>query len=194
MNRRTLTFGLVGGAALAAGIGWALRHKAAAPVADVAAPASLPLSPSPAAAASAGEPVDLWAQRYERPEGGELVFADLRGKPLLINFWATWCPPCVREMPLLDSHAKAYAAKGLQVIGLAIDGPSPVREFLRKTPVSFPIGLTGFGGTELARSLGNASGGLPFTVLFDAKGQVVQTKLGETHADELQGWMRGIGL
>jgi thiol-disulfide isomerase/thioredoxin len=189
MNRRTLTFGLIGGAALAAGIGWSLRRP------SPATPAPAPTLPTAAAAgASAEAPIDLWAQRYERPEGGELVFADLRGKPLLINFWATWCPPCVREMPLLDSHAKAYAAKGLQVVGLAIDGPSPVREFLRKTPVGFPIGLTGFGGTELARNLGNATGGLPFTVLFDAKGQAVQTKLGETHADELQGWMRGIGL
>jgi thiol-disulfide isomerase/thioredoxin len=192
MNRRTLTLGLVGAAALAGGIGWSLRRKSAAP-----APANLavlPMTAPAAAAASAPEAVDLWAQRYPRPEGGELVLANLRGKPLLINFWATWCPPCVREMPLLDSHAKAYSAKGLQLIGLAVDGPTPVREFLLKTPVSFPIGLTGFGGTELARSLGNASGGLPFTVLFDPKGQVVQTKLGETHADELQGWMRGIGL
>jgi thiol-disulfide isomerase/thioredoxin len=147
-----------------------------------------------AEAASAGDPGDLWNLRFDRPEGGELLMASLRGKPLLVNFWATWCPPCVREMPLLDRYAADFGPRGLQVVGLAVDGPTPVREYLRKTPVKFAIGLAGFAGAELARSFGNDAGGLPFTVLIDATGQTVRRKLGETNLAELHGWAKAMGL
>jgi thiol-disulfide isomerase/thioredoxin len=139
-------------------------------------------APSPA-------PADLWSRRFARPQGGELVLAELRGQPLLINFWATWCPPCVKELPEIDRFAASQAQR-LRVVGLAIDSLGPVQEFLRRQSVSFPIGLAGFDGTDLSRSLGNTAGGLPFTVLLDAQGTVVQRKIGQTHYDELQGWAR----
>ena len=68
-----------------------------------------------------------------------------------------------------------------------------MREFLAKTPVSFPIGLAGFGGTELAQALGNASGGLPFTVLVDAQGRLRQRKMGTTSLKDLQAWAKALG-
>ena len=74
------------------------------------------------------------------------------------------------------------------VVGLAIDGPTPVREFLSRQPVRFDIGLAGFEGTDLSRELGNAQGALPFTAVFDAAGRIVQRKLGETSYDELVRW------
>lgn len=138
---------------------------------------------------SDGGPFDLWRLRFARPEGGELVLAELRGKPLLINFWATWCPPCVKELPEIDRFARSHAQQ-LQVIGLAIDSAGPVQEFLKKLPLGFPIGLAGSSGTELARALGNRAGALPFTVLLDASGSVAQRKLGETQYDELVTWAR----
>ena len=138
-----------------------------------------------------GQPLDLWALRFARPEGGELVFAELRGKPLLINFWATWCPPCIRELPEIDRFARAHRAQ-LQVVGLAIDGLAPVQEFLKKLPLGFAIGLAASTGTELARALGNRSGALPFTVLLNASGEVAQRKLGETSHDELLAWARSL--
>ena len=135
-------------------------------------------------------PADLWSQRFETPEGGTLAMADLRGRPLLINFWATWCAPCAREMPQLDRFHKQFSSNGWQVLGLAIDGATPVRVFLAKLPVSFAIGLAGYGGTELSKALGNAQGGLPFTVALDAAGAIVRRKLGETSYDELAGWVQ----
>jgi len=139
--------------------------------------------------AEGGEPIDLWSQRFPRPEGGELVMAELRGKPLLVNFWATWCPPCVKELPEIDRFARGHAAQ-LNVVGLAIDALAPVQAFLKKLPLSFAIGLAGISGTDLTRSLGNSAGALPFTVLLDAQGRLMQRKLGETRYDELAGWAR----
>ncbi len=145
----------------------------------------------PAAPDAAGdaEAVDLWSLRFPRPDGGELVMAELRGLPLLINFWATWCPPCVKELPELDRFARSHDQR-LRVVGLAIDGLAPVQDFLKNRPVSFAIGMAGFAGTELARSLGNGAGALPFTVLLNSQGAVVQRKLGETHYAELESWLR----
>ena len=150
-------------------------------------------SATPVAAGSAGaanaNPLDsLWALSLARPEGGELALATLRGKPLLINFWATWCPPCVRELPEIDRFHREFGPRGWQVLGLAIDGPTPVREFLARVKVGFPIALAGLEGTELVNQLGNPQGGLPFSVMIDGAGRVVQRKLGETHFDELAGW------
>jgi thiol-disulfide isomerase/thioredoxin len=177
--RRNVLVAGVAAAAAAAGAGVAWWRRGPAPTASAAA------QPGDTDALAA-----LWALRLDRPEGGELVLAELRGKPLLINFWATWCPPCVKEMPELDRFHRAFSPQGWQVVGLAIDGPTAVREFLTRVKVGFPIGMAGLGGTELVRSLGNPRGGLPFSVLIGASGQVLQRKLGETHFDELAGWAR----
>ena len=169
MKRRAWLIAGAGAAAAAAGIGWRgwseARREAALD------------------AATGG----LWHRRFDRPEGGELALAAWRGQPLLINFWATWCPPCVKEMPELDRFARAQAGK-VAVVGLAIDAPEPVRVFLKRQPVSFDVGLAALAGSDLARALGNPAGSLPFTVLLDARGAVSRRKLGETHFDELQGW------
>jgi thiol-disulfide isomerase/thioredoxin len=130
----------------------------------------------------------FWALRFPTPEGGELRLDAYRGQMLLLNFWATWCPPCVREMPVLDRFQRAQVGRGWQVIGLAIDGSTPVREFLARAPVGYPIGLAGLGGTTLVRQLGNESGGLPFTVVVDSRGHLRHRHLGELSEDVLKGW------
>jgi thiol-disulfide isomerase/thioredoxin len=117
--------------------------------------------------------------------GREFSLAALRGKAVALNFWATWCPPCIKEMPQLDRFQREFAARGWQVLGLAVDRPQPVRDFLVRTPVGYTIAMAGFEGSELTRQLGNSAGGLPFTVVLARDGRIIHRKLGETSFDEL---------
>ncbi|MBE7942688.1 MULTISPECIES: TlpA disulfide reductase family protein [Ramlibacter] len=168
-RRRNLLVAGLGTAAALAGAGLALwRHSPADRSADL-----------------------LWGQSFDTPTGGTLALQTLRGRPLLVNFWATWCPPCVEEMPLLDGFFRQNSSKNWQVVGLAIDQPSAVRGFLQRTPVSYPVGLAGLGGSELSKALGNDSGGLPFTVVLDSQGGVLARKIGRISPDELGRWVQG---
>lgn len=133
---------------------------------------------------------DIWALRLARPGGGELAFADLRGKPLLINFWATWCPPCVEEMPLLARFSRQHQHAGWQVVGIAVDREQPVREFIAAKGIDFPIGLAAGEGLALSRSLGNSAGGLPFSIALDAAGRASARKLGALSEGLLDEWVK----
>ena len=134
-------------------------------------------------------PAGLWQQSFPTPEGGVLDLQALRGQPLVLNFWATWCPPCVAELPLLSSFSRENAANGWQVLGIAVDQAAAVRAFLDRVPVAFPVALAPHGGIALSRSLGNLAGGLPFTVVFGADGQVRHRKMGQVTPQDLQGWL-----
>ena len=135
---------------------------------------------------------NFWTQSFERPEGGNLSMQAFQGKPLLINFWATWCPPCIEELPLIDAFYNQNKSKSLQVIGLAVDQPSMVRRYLTQKPLSFPVGLAGFNGTELGRTLGNAQSVLPFSVIFDAKGRLLAQKAGKLDQSDLEAWLKKV--
>jgi thiol-disulfide isomerase/thioredoxin len=113
----------------------------------------------------------------------------LQGRPLVINFWATWCTPCIEEMPLIDAFFRQNDSKGWQVVGLAIDQPSRVRQFLNQFPVDYAIGLAGLNGTELSKILGNDVGGLPFTVVLNAKGDLIQRHLGKLTPSDINKWV-----
>ena len=131
----------------------------------------------------------LWQQTFPTPEGGVLALADLQGKPLVLNFWATWCPPCIAELPLLDTFFRENAANGWQMVGIAVDQPAAVRDFLGRVPVNFPVALALQGGMALSRSLGNLAGGLPFTVVLGADGQVRHRKIGQVTPPVLKEWV-----
>lgn len=120
--------------------------------------------------------------------GDTIQLSGYRGQVVMLNFWATWCPPCIAELPLLNTFFHEQQAAGWQVLGLAVDQIPAVRGFLEKRPVDFPIAMAGAGGTELTRSLGNLAGGLPFTVVFAADGRVLHRKMGQIKPQDLVDW------
>lgn len=128
----------------------------------------------------------FFADKLDDLQGKSVDLSQFRGKPLVINFWASWCPPCIAEMPDFSAFYLKYKDKGVQMVGIALDNPTAVRNFLEQHPVSYPILLGGMNGFALSASLGNKQGGLPFTVVLDAKGDVVFQKLGRTSLDELE--------
>lgn len=132
---------------------------------------------------------DLWQMQFDTPAGGKLAMQSLKGKPLLINFWATWCPPCVEELPLLERFYSENKAKSVQILGLAADKPEAVRGFLKKLPLTFPIGITDLSGIALSKSWGNLAGGLPFSVMLASDGRVMQRKMGKLSEDDLKTWL-----
>jgi thiol-disulfide isomerase/thioredoxin len=139
------------------------------------------------AAPPAGEPIPgFWSLQWPTPSGASLSLQQFRGRPLLLNFWATWCPPCIDELPLIEAFYQQNKANGWQVLGLAIDRPAPVQSFLHKNPLGFPIALSPGEGSQLARDLGNAGGALPFSVAFGADGAVILRKLGRLSQDDLR--------
>jgi thiol-disulfide isomerase/thioredoxin len=138
---------------------------------------------APAASAAATR---LYAQSMNDLAGKPQALSQWKGKPLLVNFWAPWCAPCVQEMPELSDMAARDGGKRFNVIGIGIDSPSNLAEFAKKTKVSYPLYVGGMSGTDLSRELGNANGGLPFTVLIGPDGQVRKTYLGRLKFDQLQ--------
>ena len=118
--------------------------------------------------------------------------SEWKGKALLVNFWAPWCPPCVAEMPELVSLQNEMAAKNLQIVGIGIDSSSNIKHFSEKHKITFPLLIAGMQGTELSRELGNQAGGLPFTVLLDGEGQIRQTYLGKLNMEKLRADIAGL--
>lgn len=112
-------------------------------------------------------------------DGREVSGSSWAGKVLVLNFWATWCAPCRREMPLLDAWQQRYENRGLQVVGIAIDRPDEVARFLAEQAVSYPVLIGDIDTVGLSKRLGNRTGGLPFTVAFDPVGRRIFSHTGE---------------
>lgn len=179
MKRRQLMYAGTAAAAALAGAGvawWQIR-----PHGD---------STSTGAAAPDRALEAFWQQSFDTPEGASLPMAGFAGKPLLVNFWATWCPPCVEELPLIDRFHADNKSRNWQVLGLAVDQPSAVRNWLQRKPMGFPVVMAGLQGTELSKSLGNLAGGLPFTVVFGASGTLLHRKSGKVSTEDLAQWAK----
>jgi thiol-disulfide isomerase/thioredoxin len=177
MIRKNITIYTVVGLACAAIGAWIGTHqKQADPVVSTPPPVAAELSPTAA----------LFTQSMNDASGANHSLARWKGKPLVVNFWAPWCAPCVQEMPELNQVAVDSAAKGINVIGIGIDSPANIAEFATKLKISYPLYVAGMSGTDLARQFGNGGGGLPYTVLIGADGKVRKTYLGKLKFDELK--------
>jgi len=138
-----------------------------------------------------GAPIaGFWSLQWETPQGMTVATQSFRGHPLLINFWATWCPPCVEELPLINDFYRQNKSSGWNVLALAIDKPTAVQAFLQKMPLDFSIGIAGLSGAELGRELGNLAGSLPFSVALGANGEISQRKIGRLSSTDLETWLR----
>jgi thiol-disulfide isomerase/thioredoxin len=123
---------------------------------------------------------------WQSSDGNVVDTQKWQGKVLVVNFWASWCPPCVEEMPTLDKLQQDFLQKNVLFVGIGIDSPSNIRDFLAKTPVSYPIVIGGLEGSNISKQLGNAQGALPYTIIIDAKGKATYSKLGKITEDELR--------
>jgi peroxiredoxin len=150
--------------------------------------ATAPAPPPGVTPAGIGDPMPAIAL-----PGLDGAIVDLRtryaGRRLLINVWASWCGPCIEEMPELDRFAATQGREGVQVIGLALDTPDGVRDFIARVPVRYPILLDAPGPADASVWLGNAKGVLPYTVLVDADGRIARQKIGPFKPGEISGWV-----
>jgi peroxiredoxin len=170
MNRRAL-LALAGAGMAAAGVGAAVNWWRTAP--------------SPTAVSTDA----FFAASFPDADGAMQPLAQWRGRPLVVNFWATWCPPCVEEMPDLQRIRDAYRARGVEVIGLGIDNAAKIAEFRDRHRLTLPLLVAGAGGSDLNRALGNQAGALPFTVLIGADGRVRERHLGQVKPEQLRRWL-----
>lgn len=107
--------------------------------------------------------------------GKQQSIAQWRGKILVVNYWASWCTPCVEEMPAFSRIQVRYADRGVQFVGIGIDELENIRTFVRKTPVAYPLLLAELGKGQPA---GQQVKGLPYTLIIDREGRLAESRLG----------------
>ena len=129
---------------------------------------------------------DLFATSLPDTKNQNQPLAQWKGKVLLVNFWATWCHPCVQEMPALSDLQAKGKIKNLQIIGIGIDTPEAIGEFAGKYKISYPLYIGGIGASELMRKYGDAAGGLPFSLLIGPDGEVKKTYMGALKIDQVK--------
>jgi thiol-disulfide isomerase/thioredoxin len=163
---RVAAIAVVAAVALAAGVYLALERRAAGP--DAAAVSALALTKFPDLS---GEPVSL--QRWQ-------------GKILVVNLWASWCPPCREEIPGLVRAQQKFAANGVQIVGIAFDSAAKSRQAAGELGINYPVLVAGMEAIDLVRKVGNRAGGLPYTLVLDRQGGPVAAHLGILSETDLE--------
>jgi thiol-disulfide isomerase/thioredoxin len=186
MSRSPLTIAYLGFGVLGAGVLGAFAYERLHPPA--------PASSAPAAATQAAPdvvPDPAIRVPARRPDftlrdttGTPRPISGWDGKPMIINFWATWCAPCRREIPLLNRLQKEFGPHGTQVVGIAVDFADDVRAFAKKVPMDYPVLVGEDDGLEAARGFGIETMAFPFTAFTDAAGRVLLVHVGELHENQ----------
>lgn len=167
MKRNVLLFGAIAILFAAIGVYFGAKHHT-------------PAAPESPAVAS------FFAQQLPDADGQSHLLSQWQGKALIVNFWATWCAPCVEEMPELAALQTELTPKNIHLIGIGIDSPANIKAFAAKYHITYPLYVAGMNGPELSRQFGNQAAGLPFTVIIDAKGNIKKTYLGRLKMDQLR--------
>ena len=135
---------------------------------------------------AATEPVEMLPEfTLDNPDGEPQSIRSWPGKALIVNFWATWCAPCLREIPLLAEYQEAYGERFLQVVGIAVDHADPVHAFMAEMDFNYPVLIGRSDAMDAAASFGVEFYGLPFSVFTDTTGHVLGVHTGELHAEDL---------
>ncbi|MBI5890640.1 MAG: TlpA family protein disulfide reductase [Nitrosomonadales bacterium] len=137
-------------------------------------------------------PPALLDTALESLEGGRKPLGAWKGKVLVVNFWATWCGPCRKEIPEFIRMQQNLGGQGLQFVGIAIDDKDKVQAYVREFGINYPILVGELDAVEMSRSLGNELGGLPFTIVIDRSGKVVHSILGATTEAKLNPIVQGL--
>ncbi len=124
------------------------------------------------------------------PDGRAQIPGQWRGKVLVVNFWATWCEPCRKEIPALIRVQARNVSKGVQIVGIAVDSADKVRQFAIEYRIGYPLVIGSMAVIDLTRKLGNKAAGLPYTVVLDRSGRVIKTHLGGISEVELESAIR----
>ena len=185
-------FVLVGAVLLSlAGVALYLDHRyAPKPTPMQVEGAAQPSATSSTIDASAGA---IFALSKIDQAGKSQAFAQWSGKLLVINFWATWCAPCLEEMPMFAQMQQAQAASGLQIIGIAADNAANVQAFATKMKIDYPLFADEANAMSFSKRLGNRLGLLPHTIAIAPNGQIVFNKMGKVTEDELRALVQSFG-
>jgi len=183
MNRRTLIFvAALAGLAGAAGYYFVVQPRATAPAAvEAQTPTTIEPAAAPPTQLAAVIPEFKMADREGIPRS---LKDDWKGKALIVNFWATWCAPCRREIPLLNKLAAERAGENFQVVGVAIDFRDKVLEYAKEMSIDYPMLIGEQDALDAAAAFGVDAVGLPFTIFTDTGGRVIALHMGELTADE----------
>ena len=131
-------------------------------------------------------PAALYATTFRDEAGQAQPLGRFQGRILVLNFWATWCPPCRDEMPAFDRLQRKWGSRGIQFVGVTDEEPRKVAEFGRSLMIDYPLWTGGEEVERLAKRLGNRLNGLPFTVILDRDGRVLEARLGPYREAELE--------
>ena len=164
---RKIFIGVVGICAGIAGIWFSLRSlDTAVPQANVA---------------------PLWAAEFKDLQGKPVPMASLRGKPVIVNFWATWCGPCKEEMPDFERFARSPDGKKAQIVGIGIDSAANMQAFAKQLGISYLLVEAGGQGLDILTAAGDKPRALPFTIVLNAAGEPVFSRIGKVNYDDLVG-------